>query len=105
MIAEYDTFEMNTAESQEESHLQELTVVVSLQDLDIDEEKISVKVGERSYAVHSLTQHGNQWIAKVGNGLTCAWGHPLCPRKAGCGQCHTKICPLYQKRTPRCPTL
>ncbi len=89
----------SSVNSQEEA---QLSLLVSLKDLDFSEEGISIHAGGRSYAVHSLKKQGNQWIAKVANEPKCAWGHPLCVGEHGCGQCHTRICPLYQPRTSYC---
>ncbi|MGC1879351.1 MAG: hypothetical protein WA347_03605 [Rhabdochlamydiaceae bacterium] len=92
----------SSVNSQEEPHLEGLSLFVSLQDLDFSEEGISIHVGGHSYAVHSLKKQENQWIAEVANEPKCAWGHPLCVGEHGCGQCHTRICPLYQQRTSYC---
>ncbi len=100
VITESNAHEMVlSAESQEEPQLQELSFLVSLQDLDLKQEGIWVNVGGRSYAVHSLKQSGNRWIAKVANGARCPWGHSLC---GYCKLCHKKICPDYQPRTAQC---
>lgn len=80
----------------------ELTLSVALEDLYFDQENISVNVDGLVYTVHSLKKQGNQWIANAANEPKCAWGHPLCVGEHGCGQCHTKICPLYQPRTSYC---
>lgn len=101
--AESSTTEVISSEnSQQEPQLEELDFLVSLQDLDFNEESISIHTGECSYAVHSLKKQGNQWIIKVAKEPKCAWGHPLCVGEHGCGQCHTRICPLFQKRTSYC---
>ena len=92
----------SSVNSQEEPQLQGLSFLVSLEDLDFSEEGISIHAGGRSHAVHSLKKQGNQWIAKVANEQRCAWGHPLCVGEHGCGQCHTRICPLFQQRTSYC---
>ena len=53
--AESSTTEATSSvNSQEETQLQELSFLVSLQDLDCNEENISIHVGEHSYTVHSL---------------------------------------------------
>lgn len=89
---------LSSAEFQEEPQLQELSLLVSLKDLDFNQEGISVNVGERSYAVHSLKQQGNQWIAKIA-AVRCPWGHSLC---GICKLCHKRICPDWQPRTAQC---
>jgi len=104
--AESSTTEvMSSVNSQDVPRLEELSFLVSLQDLDCNEENISIHVNGHSYAVRSLKKRGNQWIAKVNNDkkLRCPWGHPLCSNDIwGCQQCHTRVCPLYQPRTSHC---
>jgi hypothetical protein len=104
--AESSTTEvMSSLNSLEDPQVEELSFLVSLKDLDCSEENISIHVGGHSYAVRSLKKQGNQWIAKVSNDkkFRCPWGHPLCSNENyGCGQCHIRICPVYQPRTSHC---
>lgn len=97
IISQNNSSETLSTESQEKTQSQEL--VVSLQDLDITPEGISIKSGESSYEVYSLKQHGNQWIAKIAGALRCPWGHSLC---GICNMCPKRICPDWQPRTAQC---
>jgi hypothetical protein len=94
--------ETSSVNPEQKTQLQEPSFLVSLQDLDFSEEGILLHADGHSYAVQSLKKHGNQWVVKVANEPRCSWGHPLCVGKYGCGQCHTRICPLFQKRTSYC---
>ena len=65
--------------SAKDPHLQEMTFSVTLQDLNLDQEDISVNIDGNIYKVHTLQKQGNRWVAQLSSAGNCPWGHPLCP--------------------------
>lgn len=72
--------------------LQELTVLVSSQDLYLDRDEILVNVGGMAYPALSLEKQGSGWRATVARVNYCPGGHLTC---TNCGQCHTERCWYY----------
>lgn len=79
-----------TEETTERPQLQELTFLVSPQDLHFDQENISVNVNGILFPAYFLEKRGNQWLARIiARANYCPRGHLTC---TGCGQCHTDGC-------------
>lgn len=79
----------------EESQLQELTFLVSPQDLYFDQENISVNVNGVLFSAHSLEKRGNHWLARIiARANYCPRNHLTCKE---CGQCHTEGCWYFVK--------
>lgn len=76
----------------EERQSQELVVLVSPQDLHVDQEDIAIDIDGSFYHVHSLTKRGTKWLAKLERVNYCPQGHLTCD---GCGQCHTQKCRYF----------
>ena len=74
---------------------EELTCIVSPQDLLIDQEEIFIELNGELFNVKTLQMINNQWIAKVNYGRDagyCPRGHDLC---GDCKLCHLPKCPYY----------
>lgn len=77
-----------------ESHLHEMTFLVSNQDLYFDKDDIMVVIGESFYPVKTLEKIGSHWRVKLASAGYCQMGHNLC---GGCLLCHKKGCIYYIK--------
>ena len=74
---------------------QEMTILVSSQDLYLDQEGILVNYKGDAYSVRALEKHGGGWLATIVDALGyCPQGHPMC---GGCGLCHKEGCRYFVK--------
>ena len=77
--------------------LQKMTFEVSLEDLIIGENSISMTWNNQSLLVHALYKEGNGWMAIIECGREtgyCQRGHDLC---GSCKLCHKEGCYYYVK--------
>lgn len=74
-------------------HLEATEFVISLEDLVVNQEGMSIHWQGNDYPISSLEREGNYWIAKTDyNTRYCLRGHNLCRRW---GLCHVKSCEYY----------